>query len=131
LRFLLDTHILLWALAEPEKLSKNAVAMMADPANVSMSSAIAVWEITIKHGRNRGKPGDMPISGAQAITLAEMAAIELLDVSPGHTAHVATLEPHHRDPFDRLLIAQAHFEDLILLTHDKQLAAYGDYVMLV
>jgi PIN domain nuclease of toxin-antitoxin system len=129
LRFLLDTHIVLWVLAEPDKLSNKARALIADPANDCVSSAVVVWEMAIKHARNRGQVGDMPISGDQAIRLADAAAIMLIDISPEHASLVGNLPPVHRDPFDRLLIAQAICEDRILLTHDVMLQDYGACVM--
>jgi PIN domain nuclease of toxin-antitoxin system len=131
LRLLLDTHLLLWALAEQEKLPLAATSLIIDPANHVLSSAVAVWEIAIKHARNRGRADDMPINGQQAVLLSETAAIDLIDVTPDHAVALDTLLLHHRDPFDRLLIAQALCEDMMLLTHDKTLAAYGDFVMVV
>lgn len=131
MKLLIDTHIFLWVLAEPNKLSRDAKALMTDPANLIISSAAVVWEIAIKHARNQGRAGDMPISGDQAIMLAEAAGIDFVDITPDHCARAGKLAMHHRDPFDRLLVAQAVCEGLTLLTHDKELAAYGDFVITV
>lgn len=131
MRLLLDTHILLWAVANPARLSKLATGMLLDTANVSVSSAVCVWEIAIKHARNSGRPDDMPISGNTAILLSEAAGFDLLHITPEHAAFAGDLPHFHRDPFDRLLVAQAKMEDHVLLTQDKALAAYGNFVMVV
>lgn len=131
MKLLLDTHILLWAVADPSRLSQRATDMLLDPSNMCISSAACVWEIAIKHARNAGRPDDMPISGNTAILLAESAGFDVLHITPEHAAFVGDLPHFHRDPFDRLLIAQAKLEDHVLLTHDKTLAAYGDFVMVV
>jgi PIN domain nuclease of toxin-antitoxin system len=130
LRLLLDTHIVLWVLTEHEALSKSAWRLLNHKDNELFVSAVSIWEIAIKHARRRS-PADMPISGSQALEFVESAKFELLAINHGHAAAVDTLPMHHKDPFDRLLIAQAKTEPLVLLTHDGQLAAYGDFVMLV
>ena len=109
----------------------QAMTLLEAPENEGLSSAVAIWEIAIKFARNRGSPGDMPISGQQAMKLAEAANIDLVDVSPRHAAAVDRLPLLHPDPFDRLLIAQAIEEQMTLLTVDRKLAAYGDFVMVV
>ncbi len=73
----------------------------------------------------------MPINGQQAILLSETAGIILMDATPDHAAALDELPLHHRDPFDRLLVAQARYEGMTLLTHDKTLAGYGNFVMVV
>jgi PIN domain nuclease of toxin-antitoxin system len=128
---LLDTHILLWTLAEPEKLPPKAMQLLELPEHEGVSSAIAIWEIAIKYARNRGIAGDMPITGQQALSLADAANIELIDVTPRHASAVDKLPLHHADPFDRLLVSQAKEEGMTLLTSDKKLAAYGDFVLVV
>lgn len=131
MRLLIDTHILLWTLAQREKLPEAGFTLMADPGNFVQASAVAIWEIAIKHARNRGRADDMPITGRQALLLSETAGIDLIDITPEHTAAVDDLLLHHRDPFDRLMISQARCEDMVFLTSDKELAAYGDFVMVV
>lgn len=88
-------------------------------------SAATLWEIAIKHGLGRG---DMPISGDEAIRHFRAAGYDVLPVEPEHAAAIETLPPHHQDPFDRLLAAQAQVEPMRLLTHDPMLARYGDFV---
>lgn len=131
MRYLLDTHLLLWLLAEPEKLPTQAMAILEHTDDEICSSAVAIWEIAIKFARNRGNIGDMPISGLQALTLAEASDIELIDIAPRHAAAVDRLPMLHPDPFDRLLVAQAFEEQMTLLTVDRKLAAYGDYVLVL
>jgi PIN domain nuclease of toxin-antitoxin system len=131
LRFLLDTHLLLWALAEPEKLPIKAMMLLEAPEHQGLSSTVAIWEIAIKFARNRGGTGDMPISGQQALALAQAANIDLIDITPNHAAAVDRLPLLHPDPFDRLLVAQAAEEQMTLLTVDRKLAAYGDFVMVL
>ena len=73
----------------------------------------------------------MPYSGSKALERLILAGYDLLPITPEHAAEVDHLPPHHGDPFDRLMIAQARLEPLRLLTHDTKLAAYGDFVMVV
>jgi PIN domain nuclease of toxin-antitoxin system len=112
---LLDTHVALWALTDDPRLSQRARALIEEPANDIVVSAASVWEIAIKHALGRG---DMPISGDQALDWFRQAGYQLLPIAPEHAAAVEHLPDHHRDPFDRLLVAQATTEPLRLLTHD-------------
>lgn len=122
-RVLLDTHVLLWAPASPERLSTPARALI-DEAVVFVSAA-SLWEISIKAalGRLEAHSGDV-------LAALPPAGFELLSISGEHAARVAVLPHHHRDPFDRMLIAQAQAESLQLLTHDNALTAYGADIML-
>ena len=129
--FLLDTHLLLWLLSEPEKLPKRALAILEAGSDWVCASAVSIVEIAIKHKRNRGEEGDMPIDGSQALNLTEASGLPLVALEADHAARLDQLPLHHRDPFDRMLVAQAMAEGLILLTHDKALAAYGDCVEVV
>lgn len=112
-------------------LSRAAWDLLEDPANELAVSAVSVWEIAIKFARRRGKADDMPINGTDALREIAAAEFELLTVKGDHAAAVDALPLHHRDPFDRLLIAQAKSEPMILLTHDRALAAYGDFVTVI
>jgi PIN domain nuclease of toxin-antitoxin system len=125
---LLDTHIALWALTDDARLSARARALIEDPANQVAVSAASVWEIAIKHALGRG---DMPVSGGAALNWFRQAGYDLLPVTPGHAAAVETLPDHHRDPFDRLLIAQATFEPMCLITRDPLVALYGGAIFQV
>ncbi len=121
MRVLLDTHLLLWALASPGRLSPAARRML-DEAEVYVSAA-SIWEISIQVGigKLRGDPREI-------VAAVEPAGFTHLAVTGLHAATVATLPPVHKDPFDRLLLAQAACEPMILLTNDAMLAEYGSFV---
>jgi PIN domain nuclease of toxin-antitoxin system len=120
-RLLLDTHLLLWAAASSERLPAEARELLEDQRNALYYSAASIWEITIKSSLRRK---DFRIDLPQFLaTLPEMGLIEL-PVTAVHAAGVARLSPIHRDPFDRLLIAQSIAEPLTLLTNDVLLDRY-------
>lgn len=125
MRLLLDTHLLLWVVTDSPKLSR-AGRVAIESADEVYVSAASLWEIAIKVGLRR-LPIDM---GRLAATIDVSGFLELY-VTAEHAALVAQLPHHHRDPFDRLLIAQAMTEPLVLLTADSQLAQYSDVVRLV
>lgn len=91
-------------------------------------SAATIWEISIKHSLGRG---NMPISGTETGVYFAEAGYLSLPITADHAAFIETLAPHHADPFDRLIVAQALSEPLRLLTHDTMLARYSDTVLLV
>ena len=128
---LLDTHVALWAIVADLRLTRSAQDLIADPENAIFVSAASVWEIAIKHSLARGLPGDMPISGAEAFGYLQQAGYELLAITADHAAAVEALPSLHRDPFDRILVAQALVEPLRLMTHDPMVLAYNDTVILV
>jgi PIN domain nuclease of toxin-antitoxin system len=118
LRLLLDTHILLWWLAENPKLSVTARARIAE-AEIVYVSAASVWEMAIKVSTGKLRaPDDLKKQ-------MQRHGFEELPVSVNHALEVATLPRHHTDPFDRMLVAQASFESLTLVTADPELAVYG------
>jgi PIN domain nuclease of toxin-antitoxin system len=125
---LLDTHVALWALVGDRRLSARARALIEDPDNQVMVSAVSVWEIAIKHALARA---DMPVSGTEALAWFRRAGYDLLPISPEHAAGVERLPDHHRDPFDRLLVAQAQTEPLRLMSRDPLVIRYGEAVMAV
>lgn len=119
MRLLLDTHAALWWLAADERLGEQAVAELEDDANEVLLSAAVVWEVAIK--RSLGKldsPDDF------AVTLLR-AGVRALPVRIEHASAVERLPWHHRDPFDRLLVAQATFEGAALVSGDERLRPYG------
>jgi PIN domain nuclease of toxin-antitoxin system len=128
MRLLLDTHIALWAISDDPRLSGQARALITASEHDIFVSAASVWEIAIKHGLGRT---NMPVSGSAALAWFRESGYRLLAISPEHTAAVESLPLLHADPFDRLLVAQALFEPLRLLTHDTQIARYSDTVLLV
>jgi PIN domain nuclease of toxin-antitoxin system len=131
LRLLLDTHIVLWRLTDNPRLSKRAVEIIDDEAFSVSVSAISIWEVAIKHARRKGRADDIPYSGRQFLLSLERARIEPMPIQPIHVAAVDDLPPIHGDPFDRLLIATARQEGMILLTHDADLKDYGELVLVV
>jgi PIN domain nuclease of toxin-antitoxin system len=124
MRVLLDTHLLLWALSSPEKLSKRARERI-DSSEV-YASAASIWEVSIKSalGKLKADPNEV-------LAAVEPAGFNHLPIVAGHAAKVAELPAIHQDPFDRLLIAQARFEPMILLTDDEVLGGYGELVEVV
>ncbi len=128
MRLLLDTHVALWAIVDSPRLAEHARRLILDPANSIHISTASVWEITIKHMLGKG---GMPVSGTQAAAHFQAAGYIELPIVNAHVALLETLPPHHSDPFDRLLIAQALAEPLRLLTHDATLKPYSDSIILV
>ena len=121
MRLLLDTHLLLWAAARSKRLPREARNFMEDDSNEVYYSAASIWEIAIKSSLRRK---DFHIDLAQLLAaLPEMGLIEL-PITATHAAGVIGLPPIHRDPFDRLLIAQSLVEPLTLLTNDGLLDRY-------
>jgi len=128
MRFLLDTHIAIWAVSNPSRLGQRAAALLTDGANFSFVSVVSLWEIDIKFRLRRGDLDDMPFSASRALREFEAAGFDTLDVTPSHILALEALPPLHRDPFDRMLVAQARSEPMRLLTSDGKMATYGDFV---
>lgn len=125
MKLLLDTHVLLWALTESPRVDAIRKRLLAADNEVYFSVA-SVWEIAIKASLGKLKADAMEVRDAAL----EGGFVELPILGP-HALHVGGLPWHHRDPFDRLLIAQAAAEPMRLLTADEQLLAYGGPVELV
>lgn len=125
MRLLLDTHLFVWFLADAPELTKKARRAIDDADEVAVSAA-SIWELAIKSAL-----GKIRIDvGSARDGIAASGFVEL-PVRAAHAAAVATLPAHHRDPFDRLLIAQAMSEPLGLLTADRTLARYTPLVRVV
>jgi len=124
LKLLLDTHMLLWWLAGDPSLPQSAGTLIRDAENVVFVSAVSLWEIWLKQSLGKLR---LP-ARFEARLAAE--SFESLPLTAAQTRHVASLRWHHRDPFDRMLVAQARVENLVLLTADSVVAAYGDFVRL-
>ena len=120
MRLLLDTHALLWALATPEKLPATARRAIQSADNEVHASVASAWEISVKVALGRLEFDVTSLESALAAS-----GIELLGIELKHTARIATLPHHHRDPFDRLLVAQAIGESMTLVSRDRELAKYG------
>lgn len=123
MRLLLDTHAFLWWVAGSRELSRKARSAIGSGRNECLVSVASAWEIAIKISLGR-----LRIDGSLDRFLAEQIAanaFQPLPIDLKHAARVATLPFHHRDPFDRLLAAQALAEDLTLVTDDPAFARYG------
>jgi PIN domain nuclease of toxin-antitoxin system len=118
-RLLLDTHALLWAIGDPERLRDAARTALWDAGNEVRVSVASIWEIGIKRGLGKlTAPDDL---GPHL----EAANFEPLLISLEHARAAGLLPPHHRDPFDRMLIAQAQLESLTIVTRDARFVPYG------
>jgi PIN domain nuclease of toxin-antitoxin system len=124
LRILLDTHLLLWSLASPGKLSAKA-RQRIESSEVFVSAA-SIWEVSLKSAL-----GKLQADPAEVLSGIEPAGFDQLHITGEHAAEVANLPHLHKDPFDRLLVAQALVEKLILLTDDDTLGSYGDCIEVV
>ena len=122
MRLLLDTHCLLWARAAPARLSPEARAALTDSRHQLFVSVASVWEIVIKHALGRLELAHAPESLVPRLIAATQAVT--LPIEQSHALQVARLPLHHRDPFDRILIAQAQVERLTIVTADQRFSAY-------
>ena len=126
MKYLLDTHIILWALMNRSELSESARNIINDAQNQLYYSTVSLWEVSIKH---RLHPESIPCSSAELLRYLDASILRNL---PVHNHHILALEhlhrsedaPRHKDPFDRLLLAQAVAEDAIFLTHDRMFSYY-------
>jgi PIN domain nuclease of toxin-antitoxin system len=128
MRVLLDTHVLLRAVADSRKLPKATKKFLEDPENEVWYSTASLWEIAIKN--SLGKPSFRVDAEIVHAVLGETGFLEL-PIRGSHAVAVAKLPNVHRDPFDRMLAAQALTEPLVLLTNDKALAKYPIQVRIV
>ncbi|CAN5500080.1 MAG TPA: type II toxin-antitoxin system VapC family toxin [Thermoleophilia bacterium] len=116
---LLDTHVLLWWLADDPSLARQAGDAIADPASAIFVSAATAWEIAIKQALGKlDAPNDLERQ-------LELNRFEPLSITIGHAYSAGTLPRHHDDPFDRMLVAQALAEGLTIVTRDPRLDGYG------
>ncbi len=124
MRILLDTHVLLWWLEDSPSLSAQARELIADQENAVFVSAVSLWEVWLKQSLGKLR---LPADFSERLA-AE--SFESLPLAASHPRQVSLLPWHHRDPFDRMLVAQAQVEKLVLLTGDEALTAYGTAVQL-
>jgi PIN domain nuclease of toxin-antitoxin system len=118
-KVLLDTHVLLWSIDEPERIGPEARIAFRDDITETVVSVVTLWEIAIKQAAGRLRaPQNMP-------DRVRALGHEILPISVEHAWRVGVLPMHHRDPFDRLLVAQAMIEDLAIVTHDHAMPSYG------
>ena len=130
MNLLLDTHILLWALFFPEKLTEETRTIISDSKNAIYVSAASIWEIQIKHNK---RPETMPYDGKTIVELCRVADYKIMDISPKHIEYLSDVisQGIHNDPFDHLLISAAMKEQLTLMTHDDCIARYSGVMLIV
>ena len=117
-RLLLDTHVLLWSLTEPRRLSQHAREAVEDPRSEVFVSSISGWEIAVKHALGKLQAPDDLEAGIK------QQGFTPLSLTFRHAEQARALPPHHGDPFDRMLVAQAQIEGLIVITRDRHISRY-------
>jgi len=127
-KLLLDTHILLWSAGQPDKLSDKARSLLLDASNTLFFSAASIWEIVIKRGLGRD---DFKVDPQRLRKQLVINGYEEIAVSSDHAIAVDILASLHKDPFDRILIAQARSEGMLLMTSDILISQYGDGIIVV
>jgi len=125
-KLLLDTHILLWAAGQPEKLSESARTLLAKPDNTLYFSVASIWEIVIKRGLGRE---DFKVDPRRLRKMLIIHGYRELPVAAEHVFTIETLPLLHKDPFDRLLLAQARSEGMLLVTVDASVSQYPESVL--
>lgn len=128
MKLLLDTHIVLWAAGQPERLSESARTLLTTPENILFFSVASIWEIVIKRGLGRD---DFKVNPRRLREMLIAHGYSELPVGAEHVLAVESLPPMHKDPFDRLLLAQARTEGMILLTVDASVSQYKESVLTV
>lgn len=123
MRLLLDTHVLVWAATGDTKLSRAAIQLIDDEANTLYFSAASIWELTIKGSERTGV-----IPAVLRKVLLDAGYLEL-PITSEHGLAVGILPNHHRDPFDRIMVAQALSEGISLVTHDRALHDYPQTII--
>lgn len=126
MNILLDTHMAIWALLDSPKLTPKAKHLITDPDNTIYYSVVSVWEVLLKHS---GHPDHMNLSAAVFSENCMDAGFIPLELHDKHVITAGTFPPEvdgHKDPFDRLLLAQAKNEKMFFLTHDRRLSRYPE-----
>ena len=128
MNLLLDTHLLTWALNEDTRLSEKAKEMILDEDNVIYYSSVSIWEVSIKHANH---PENVEFAGEELAKYCRKAGYLPIDLKDKHVFALEALTrakdaPPHRDPFDRILIAQAKAENMFFLTHDTLIPYYEE-----
>lgn len=126
MNYLLDTHIIIWALTNSKSISDEVRKIILDRNNNIFFSAISPWEVEIKHQKH----ADFKLTGNQLMFLCDQAYYNFLPISEKHIAELEKIKKIddnviHNDPFDKMLLAQAKAEDMLLITHDKKMLYYN------
>ena len=132
MKVLLDTHIILWAITNDNRLPQKAIAIISQKENEICYSTASVWEVMIKHIYH---PEHMPISGKQLSQYCRKAGYQMVPVQDRHVYALEGLRrmegaPRHKDPFDCIMIAQAKVENMMFITHDSLLPYYMEECIL-
>ena len=120
--YLLDSHVLLWWWFDPDRLSQQARSLLLDPSTTVLVSAASVWELSLKH--HQGKLPELTAAIADLPGLLQADGFQPLPISIAHGLRAGGYSQSHRDPFDRMLAAQAELEGLVLMTADAQLSNF-------
>ena len=123
MKALIDTHVLLWALMEPERLSSAANEILSDPSMTLVVSSASAWEIATKHRLGRFDSAESVIHGYDAHL--ERLGAEHLPIRADHAILAGSLNGEHRDPFDRMLAAQSLIETIPIVTGDEAISGLG------
>jgi PIN domain nuclease of toxin-antitoxin system len=122
MKLLLDTHVLLWALAEPKRIPLEVQRLIASASNQTFASVVSLFEIAVRGPAARRLKLNIDAETVRRRSID--ARFEIVSIGPEHAIATETLAGFHGDPFDRLLLAQAQVEDMRLVTHDESIAAY-------
>lgn len=128
MKLLLDTHILLWVAGQPDKLPESDRKMLLDERNTLFFSSANIWEIVIKKGIGRD---DFKVDPERMRKMLILNDYKELAITTEHVLRVSALPPLHKDPFDRILIAQARSEGMLLMTVDLSVIEYGEGIQAV
>ena len=123
MKLLLDTHTLLWLVEDDPQLSQTALDLLVDPGNELLLSPATYWELAIKISIRKYQLTD-PLADYMAEAV-QLYGLSILSIDVKHAEAIVTLPHHHKDPFDRLLVAQALVEQIPIVSSDDQLDAYG------
>ena len=121
MRYLLDTHVLLWLYGKYSILPNHVLNIIKDPKNELLISSVSVWEIAIKKGLQKL---DINITIDELYDLIEDSSIKIINIEKTHLKIYADLIFYHRDPFDRMLVAISNAENITIITHDKKIHQY-------
>ena len=120
MRYLLDTHVLLWISAEPERIPARVIEVIEEPSNTALVSVASIWEAAIKIGK-----GKLKFSVDDLLAELKQQPFDILPIEIRHVQGLRGLPPIHKDPFDRILISQAIIDDLLLVSVDSHFHNYG------
>ena len=126
MRLLLDTHVLLWMFSDDVRLSPDVRVVLENTDNVLYYSDVSIWEVAIKHAAH---PVDN-LDAGRFFELCSHSDLHLLSIKTAHILAISKLEQIHRDPFDRLLLAQALFENMTFVSHDRFVSQYSTPMIL-